>query len=111
MRHVNISRGGLQACRSNRACCVELILVPIRYPVLAGSRGESGFRLMFESRDRTLDSPNDSLDEVLRTLMMHYLPDDLKQQGLAEVARVLKPNGRLIVVDFNRKQERRSGPL
>ena len=43
--------------------------------------------------------------------MMHHLPDDLKQRGLAEVARVLKPNGRLIVVDFNRTQERRSGPL
>jgi len=50
------------------------------------------------------DSPNDSFDVVLRTLMMHHFPDDLKQQGLAEVAHVLKPNGRLIVVDFNRTQ-------
>ena len=36
--------------------------------------------------------------------MMHHLPDDLKQQGLAEFARVLKPGGRLLTVDFKSSQ-------
>ena len=34
------------------------------------------------------------------------MPDSLKRQGLAEIARVLKVGGRLIIADFKRKQER-----
>lgn len=47
-----------------------------------------------------LPFPNESVDVVLSTLMMHHLPDDLKRQGLAEIARVLKPGGRLVIADF-----------
>lgn len=38
---------------------------------------------------------------VFSTLMMHHLPDDIKQQGLAEIRRVLMPDGRLLIVDFS----------
>ncbi len=41
-----------------------------------------------------------SFDVVLSTFMMHHVPDDLKRQGLAEIARVLKPGGRLLVFDM-----------
>jgi ubiquinone/menaquinone biosynthesis C-methylase UbiE len=50
--------------------------------------------------------PDQTFDVVLSTLMMHHLPDDLKRQGLAEIARVLKPGGHLVIADFKRKQER-----
>jgi ubiquinone/menaquinone biosynthesis C-methylase UbiE len=50
--------------------------------------------------------PDQTFDVVLSTLMMHHLPGDLKRQGLAEIARVLKPGGRLVIADFKRKQER-----
>jgi SAM-dependent methyltransferase len=49
--------------------------------------------------------PDQSFDVVLSTLMMHHLPDDLKRQGLAEIARVLKPGGRLLVIDFKRREK------
>ena len=53
-----------------------------------------------------LPFPDQTFDVVLSTLMMHHLPDSLKRQGLAEIARVLKPEGRLIIADFKRKKER-----
>ncbi len=53
-----------------------------------------------------LNFPDQTLDVVLSTLMMHHLPEGLKRQGLAEIARVLKPAGRLVIADFTRKQER-----
>lgn len=49
--------------------------------------------------------PDQSFDVVLSTFMMHVLPDDLKRQGLSEIARVLKPGGRLLVVDTRRPEE------
>jgi ubiquinone/menaquinone biosynthesis C-methylase UbiE len=50
--------------------------------------------------------PDQTFDVVLSTLMMHHLPAGLKRQGLAEIARVLKPGGCLVIADFKRKQER-----
>jgi ubiquinone/menaquinone biosynthesis C-methylase UbiE len=37
---------------------------------------------------------------------LHHLPAPLKRQGLAEIVRVLKPGGRLVIADFTRKQDR-----
>lgn len=53
-----------------------------------------------------LPFPDQSFDVVFSTLMMHHLPTPLKRQGLAEIARVLKPGGRLVIADFKHKQER-----
>jgi ubiquinone/menaquinone biosynthesis C-methylase UbiE len=50
--------------------------------------------------------PDQTFDVVFSTLMMHHLPAPLKQQGLTEIARVLKTGGRLIIADFTHKQER-----
>jgi ubiquinone/menaquinone biosynthesis C-methylase UbiE len=46
--------------------------------------------------------PDHSFDVVLSSMMMHHLPDDVKRQGLAEIARVLNPGGRLLILDFKR---------
>jgi ubiquinone/menaquinone biosynthesis C-methylase UbiE len=43
-------------------------------------------------------------DVVLSTLMMHHLPRGTRQDAAREIRRVLKPGGRLLVVDFGRPQ-------
>ena len=46
-----------------------------------------------------------SFDCVLSTLFFHHLPDEQKHQTAAELLRVLRPGGRIIVGDLGRPQD------
>lgn len=48
-----------------------------------------------------IDYPSQSFDVILCLIVMHHMPDETKVQGIKEMVRVLKPGGRLVVVDSN----------
>ncbi|MEP7284645.1 MAG: class I SAM-dependent methyltransferase [Chloroflexota bacterium] len=48
-----------------------------------------------------LTFPDQSFDVVLCIIVLHHMSDDLKHQGVKEIIRVLKPGGRLLVIDSN----------
>lgn len=47
-----------------------------------------------------LDFPDETFDVVISRLAIHHLPEDLKRRGFAEILRVLKPGGHLLIADF-----------
>lgn len=76
---------------------------PEMIAVARGKAARAGFTVEFFAQPaEQMAFADDSFDVALSSLMMHHLPDTLKQQALAEVARVLKPGGRLIIVDIRR---------
>jgi len=53
-----------------------------------------------------LPFPDRRFDVVLSTLMLHHLPRSIRQQCAKETRRVLRPGGRVLVVDFGRGKQR-----
>lgn len=73
----------------------EMIARAARKARRAGA--EVGFQV---ATVESLPFPDDSFDVVLSTLMMHHLPRGARENAAREIRRVLKPGGRVLVVDF-----------
>lgn len=58
-----------------------------------------------------LPFPDGHFDAVLSTLMLHHLGRKARQECAREVRRVLKPDGRVLAVDFARPAEGKKGLL
>src|SRR6185369_6564893 len=76
---------------------------PEMIPVARNKAARKGLAIDFRvGVIEALPFPDASMDVVTSSLMMHHLSDDLRTRGLAEIYRVLKPGGRLLVFDFMR---------
>ena len=47
-----------------------------------------------------LPFPDDSFDAIFSTLMLHHVPRGVKTAAFGEMRRVLRPGGRIVIVDF-----------
>lgn len=56
---------------------------------------------------QALPYPDALFDVVLSTLMLHHLPKKARTQLAAEARRVVKPGGRVLVVDFAEESRRK----
>ncbi|WAW10924.1 rhodoquinone biosynthesis methyltransferase RquA [Oxalobacter vibrioformis] len=57
---------------------------------------------MFQCDATALQCPDNSYDNVLMFFLPHELPEDKRRQALSEALRVLKPGGKLVLVEFHR---------
>lgn len=48
-------------------------------------------------------------DVVLSTVMLHHLPRDTRAQAIQEMRRVIKPDGRVLIVDFGKQTTEHRG--
>ncbi len=73
-----------------------------RYVAYAARRyGVAGGRRAFRVADATrLRLAPGSFDKALFVNSLHHFPDDLNRGILREIARVLKPSGRLVLIDM-----------
>jgi ubiquinone/menaquinone biosynthesis C-methylase UbiE len=77
--------------------------------ILARARKKAagaGLQIAFdEAMSTELPYPDASFDLVLSTLFFHHLPDEGKRQTAAELVRVLRPGGRVVVGDLGRPHD------
>lgn len=63
---------------------------------------KAGVDVRFETAAvEALPFPDATFDAVLSSLMLHHLTDEGRRLGIGEIARVLKPGGKLLAVDID----------
>lgn len=73
---------------------------------------KSGADVTFESAlAQSLPFSDSSFDVVLNTVMLHHLPRKARQESAREMRRVLKPGGRMLVVEFGGAAPHGRGPI
>lgn len=57
-----------------------------------------------QARAEHLPFPSSSFDVVVSTLIFHHLPTEMKQLAMSEIYRVLRQDGRFLLVDFGKPE-------
>ncbi len=72
----------------------------------AKGRGKKAAPAFQVAPAQDLPFPDGSFDEVATSLMIHHLPEEQRLDAVREMIRVLRPGGRLIIVEFQAPQDR-----
>jgi ubiquinone/menaquinone biosynthesis C-methylase UbiE len=66
-----------------------------------GRRTRASANCSFEvDKAESLTAPGGSFDVVVSSLAVHHIPEDARGQAFAQVFRVLRPGGRVVLADF-----------
>ncbi len=57
-----------------------------------------------ETSSAKLSFPDAAFSVIVSSLVFHHLPTDVKKQTLKEIYRVLKSNGKFLLVDFGKRE-------
>ena len=88
---------------------MKLTGVDLSAPYLAEARrliGRTARVKLDEAAAEALPFDDASLDLVVSSFLLHELPKEIRAQALAEMARVLKPGGMVVIVDSLQKGDR-----
>jgi len=84
-------------------------ILPIQLSNLRGKLS-AGARVELHHRDSTdLGFEDKSFEQAILFFLLHEQPEDVRRETVSEALRVLKPGGKLVIVDYH--QPRRGHPL
>ena len=84
-------------------------VLPIQLDNLAKKLPREAKVGLYQGDSATLGFPDRSYDRALLFFLLHEQPDAVRRRTLAEVLRVVKPGGRVVIVDYHRPS--RANPL
>lgn len=110
---VGCGTGSLAIAASRRLGPGSVFGTDVSEPMLARARGKArrrGRNVAFRKADACdLPFETDSFDRVLMTTVLHMVPPSRRADCIGEMARVLRPGGRALIVDYGGPlDERRS---
>ncbi len=84
---------------AGEACGIDVIPKMIELSQRKAARAGATIGFQVGSIDN-IPFPGDQFDAVLSSFMIFHMPEEVRAKGIREIYRVLKPRGRLLVLDM-----------